>query len=504
MSEFAFNLVEEPWIPCTDLEGVRRLLSLRDLFVQAHELRYLSTQSPLTEAALFRILLAVVHRAVNGPKSTAEWKDLYTGERFDHRIHEYLDKGSQHFDLFSPDRPFYQTPGLMVINEREEPVPQRIASIMLGTASGNNKTLFDHTTTDTPIRLTPDEAALTLITAQMFSLGGLNRKTTKFFGYQQSFLHAVMISGIYILLTGRSLFETLLLNLLLYDDVDPIPSTPKDCPVWERTDIGGTAATYPKGYLDFLTCKCRHILLVPERINKQVVVEHIHVAQGEAFPSVPNPGFLSKKNKEGQWYHPQLNVDRLVWRDSTALFSFEDGEDHRPKAFRHVANMSDVVELPRHYSCAAIALANEKANPLAWRKETINVPLELLSDKYAVATLKAGMSMVEEGETYLRKAAMQFMREYLPDNSKNVAERALASGVVRMYWDQMERHFNRFIRNWEEPDKSLEVWLVAVKNTSRDALKECMKARYRDSARSYQAWSVADEYLNAMLAKLTK
>jgi len=45
----------------------------------------------------------------------------------------------------------------------------------------------------------------------------------------------------------------------------------------------------PKGYLDFLTCKCRHLLLVPEAEGERVFVAHVHLAQGEAFPDVANP-----------------------------------------------------------------------------------------------------------------------------------------------------------------------------------------------------------------------
>jgi CRISPR system Cascade subunit CasA len=504
MTEFSFNLVDEPWIPCTDQEGRRRLLSLHDFFIHAHEMRNLSCQNPLTEAALLRVLLAVVHRAVNGPRKRNDWKRLYSAKRFDERITEYLKKWRNRFDLFSSAAPFYQTKGLLVINEKGDPVPQSITSIMLGTSSGNNKTLFDHSTSDIFIRLTPGEAAMTLITAQMYSLGGLNRKKTNFFDYQQSFLNAVMVSGIFIFLAGESLFESLMLNLLIYDDVEPIPNTPDDSPVWERSDIGGTGAKEPKGYLDFLTCKCRHVILVPEQNNGVITVEHIHIAQGEAFPSIPNPGFLSKKNKEGKWYHPQLDVDRLVWRDSASLFSLDEGEDRRPKAFRQAANMRDVVALPRRYACTAIALANDKANPLAWRRESLNVPMSLLSDKEVVATLRAGMSMAEEGADAVRKSAYKFMQEYLPDRSKDVGEKASASGTLQMYWDMMEGYFHRFLLDMEEPEKALMTWAVSVKRTARDSLKTCITGKYRDAARSYQAWAIAENYLNVLLAKLTK
>jgi len=67
---------------------------------------------------------------------------------------------------------------LLLVDTSGKPSPQTISVLMLERASGNNKTLFDHTTTETSLRISPSEAAHVLITAQMFSLQGLNRKTT--------------------------------------------------------------------------------------------------------------------------------------------------------------------------------------------------------------------------------------------------------------------------------------------------------------------------------------
>jgi CRISPR system Cascade subunit CasA len=250
MANFSFNLVDQPWIPCTDLNGRSRTLSLSELMMRAHELIAIHCQNPLTEAAMLRVLLAAIHRAVDGPRTSSDWKALYKTGKFDDRIPQYLNNWKSRFDLFSPENPFYQTAGLQVIDKNENPSPLSVVNIIMGRSSGNNKTLFDHTTDDTRVQVSPAEAANILLTAQMFSLQGLNRKTTNLFGYQQSFLNSVLVNGILIALSGKSLFETLMLNLLVYSDNQPIPNTPADCPVWERADRGETKAVIPKGYLD--------------------------------------------------------------------------------------------------------------------------------------------------------------------------------------------------------------------------------------------------------------
>lgn len=504
MAEFSFDLIEEPWIPCVTQDGRQVALGLRALFAQAHELRGIEHPSPLTEAALLRVLLAIVHRAVNGPRTAREWRDVYGLGRFDERLPAYLDRWLHRFDLFSPDAPFYQTPGLQMVDKEGEPVPPpSVRCLMLERASGNNKTLFDHTVDGTEIRLSAAGATHVLLTAQMYSLGGLNKKTTNLFGYQQSFLHGVMVGGIFIALAGRSLFETLVLNLLIYTkDNEPIPNTPEDGPTWERTDVGAVSATMPRGYLDFLTCKCRHLRLVPERREGRVSVGGVHLAQGAAFPEVANPAFYRKRKKDGTWYTPQLDVERGVWRDSAALFGFDAAIDHRPMAFRQVQSMRGVVDLPTRYQCVAYALANNKANPLAWRRERLSIPAALLTDADTVATLVHGMAVAENGRSALWSAVQAYMREVLPPSSRDVPDKISATGVTLAYWDGLEPRFRRFLLDLEEPESALTSWEAAIKRTAREAMTSCVKGRYRNSARSYRAWSAASAVLETRLANL--
>lgn len=508
MNGFSYNLVDEPWIACVGQDGTQ-YVGFRDLLVRAHELREIECQNPLTVAALLRVLLALVHRIVDGPRKTRDWSDLYTSGRLPkERIDAYFHGMRDRFDLFSETHPFYQTPGLSLVDSAGKPSPVTVAVLMLERASGNNKTIFDHTTDEMPVALTPPEAAHALITAQMFSLGGIYKKKTNLFGYFFRWENAVMVDGINIVLTGKSLFETLMLNLLIYGSNEPIPNSPEDCPVWEREDIGKAVAKRdeaipPRGYLDFLTCKCRHILLVPTEKEGNVIVQQVHAAPGELLLQVSNPGFMYKESKKGIRYHPQLDINRLVWRDSDALFAFEDGaDDHRPKAFQQATAMKRHVKLSSRYLCTAIAIANEDANPIAWRKETLSVPIALLQNKEVVSTLKSAMSRSEDVAVILDAAVKNYMRETLPKNSKDVNDKANASGALRFYWDRLERQFHRLLTEIENGDDALAVWYGAVASTAREALEKCVNQRYANSARTLKAWASAGDCLNARLAGL--
>ena len=65
----SFNLTMQPWIPCLADNGMQVELSLSQCFAQAHELRELGGESPLVTVALYRLLLAILHRVHQGPES---------------------------------------------------------------------------------------------------------------------------------------------------------------------------------------------------------------------------------------------------------------------------------------------------------------------------------------------------------------------------------------------------------------------------------------------------
>lgn len=506
MTGFSYNLIDEPWISCSSRDGTRQV-GLRELLLSAHELRGIEFPNPLSVAALLRVVLALVHRIVDGPTTDREWSTLYSKKQFSPvEVEAYLNSVHDRFDLFSDTRPFYQTPGLTLRDSKGKPAPISISTLMVERASGNNKTIFDHTTDDAIVSLSPAEAARVLITAQMFSLGGIYRKTTNlgsFFRWE----NAVMVDGINIVLNGENLFETIMLNLLIYGDTEPIPNTPEDCPVWERSTVGKAIgsrndAIPPRGYLDFLTCKCRHILLVPKLDDGCVTVESIHSAPGELFVNLQNPGFMSKQNKKGVLYHPQLDVNRLVWRDSLALFSFDDQRDNRPKAFRQATTMYDAVSLPSRYQCMVIALANEDANPLAWRKEMLSIPLALLKDKETISLLKSGMSRAEDVEFILKGAVRKFLENTLPSNSKDLDAKAEATGAKRFYWDRLEGHFQTFLSKIDAEESALSEWFNNVATVAHDALKSCVRQRYADSAATLRGWAASVDELNRRIAGL--
>jgi CRISPR system Cascade subunit CasA len=131
----SFNLIDQPWLPCVRLDGQPLRLGLYDALAQAHTLRELQGEIPLSTAALHRLLLAILHRNF-GPRNRSEWARLWRAGRWDAgALHAYFDRWRDRFDLFHEAYPFYQSatpPG----------EPQTLNRLSLTHAY--NSTLFEH------------------------------------------------------------------------------------------------------------------------------------------------------------------------------------------------------------------------------------------------------------------------------------------------------------------------------------------------------------------------
>ena len=85
-----FSLLHEPWIPVLRAGRVEEL-GLEQALLKAHEIVRIETPSPLEETALHRLLLAVLHRALRGPKRAEDALGWWREGRFpDDLIRTYL------------------------------------------------------------------------------------------------------------------------------------------------------------------------------------------------------------------------------------------------------------------------------------------------------------------------------------------------------------------------------------------------------------------------------
>ena len=73
----SFNLVDEPWVPVRYRgETGRRFVGLRTAFADQQRIEAVVGPSPLATFSLYRLLLAIAHRAIAGPRDMPAWTAL--------------------------------------------------------------------------------------------------------------------------------------------------------------------------------------------------------------------------------------------------------------------------------------------------------------------------------------------------------------------------------------------------------------------------------------------
>ncbi len=445
----SFNLVDEPWIPCTKKNGEIEYLGLKQALQDAHSYKDISDSSPIVTVALFRLLLAILHRLF-GPANSEEWIALWERSCFPpEKLDDYFREWHHRFYLFDEKRPFYQT----IFDEGITHPPQLLA---LEAAAGNNATLFDHSTDIGGKKMEPAVAARYLVTRQAYSIGF--GKSSPFY-----FSDSTLIRGLCVLLMGTNLFESLLLNMIRYTDERPIPQKrgEYDEPYWEQ-DVPRaprSKGNVPKGYLDYLTWQSRRIYLIQDENANSVsgckILQNLKLLDPppldpfKCYEVMEKRGFVSKGFRE----------EKALWRDYHVLLQTGVESSKRPEVLDWVAELAakKPEDFSTEYYFRVVGLATDKGKAASlnfWRQEILPLPLEYLSQKNLLETLKSFLLLAETTGRELESAVWYFIRLFLfPDEEqepgkerKNKIQEILKeTAPTRSFWSRLETPFKEII-----------------------------------------------------------
>ena len=491
-----FNLVDEPWLPCIRADGESVELGLYDALAQAHTLRELHGDTPLGTAALHRLLLAVLHR-IFGPESRKAWSDLWRKGHWDEAaLQDYFDRWRHRFDLFDDERPFYQAP-----DERVK--PKSVTSLMFRVASGNNPTLFDHHTDAEGITLTPAQATRALTVAQPFGLAGLS-------GLRQKFTDGSCARGVVFLVQGKTLFQTLALNLVRYKGDAPMPRQPDDCPAWEMDDPFTPDRSIPLGYLDYLTWQNRRVLLFPEDTSDGLVVRQMTMAPALRLDDdILNPMTHYRRDEKRGPLPLAFREGRALWRDSAALFQLHDVSQQPPQVFHWLADLVDRGYLSESltYRYLALGMSKKQAKVYFFRHERMPLSLDYLADETLSEKLRDALRAAESVGIALRRAGWELAQWIVSpadnkkahkDDSKLIFSQL---NVERRYWSRLEVKFQNFIRDLpQDHQTALDEWIKTLLQTARNAFNQAA-AGVSDPARGLKAITLARGALERNMAR---
>lgn len=254
----SFDLTRRPWIGVLRCDGTQDELSLSQVFSQAGDLRRIVGDLATQEFALVRLLLAVAHDALDGPRDIEDWTDLWSDPDCFAPVQAYLDARRERFDLLHPETPFLQTAGLRTAKDEIFSLNRIVADVP------NGEPFFTTRMPDVD-RLTFAEAARWVVHAHAYDTSGIKTgavgddrvKGGKVYPLGTGW--AGELGGVYV--EGDTLRETLLLNLVAAD-TEELDITAHDRPAWRREPCGpGGAERTATGPRDLYTWQSRRLRL---------------------------------------------------------------------------------------------------------------------------------------------------------------------------------------------------------------------------------------------------
>lgn len=417
-----FDLVDEPWIPCRRADGTYVEYGIRDVLARAHDLAGISGDVPTQAFALVRLLLAALHGALRGPRDTDEWESLWTATELPaDRIDGYLTDHRDRFDLLHPETPFFQVATLRTAKDETFPLDRLIADVP------NNAKVFSTRRGDLSLSLA--EAARWVVHCQAFDPSGIKSgavgdpRVQGGRGYPIGVAWSGQLGGV--LVEGRTLRETLLLNLVARDFEDYARDPERDVPTWERPpstaceDVEGGRP--PTGPVDLYTWQSRRIRLVVDgdRVVRVVIANGDKLTPQNRQAHEPHTAWRRSQAQEralkssAPVYMPREHEpDKAVWRGLQSLLPAhssrmraEAGSFLSPGVLEWLGHLSAQEVIPRDMPVEVRATSMVYGSQQSVTDDIVHdtVPLRaLLVEQGAVTLAAAAVSCVEAAEGAVR------------------------------------------------------------------------------------------------------
>lgn len=353
MTPPTFSLIDEPWIRVRLIEGNVAMLSIRETLLRAPRIRSLAGEIPSQDAALLRMLLAILLSVARPPSfrgnSAADdlWASWWGAGSFPQDdLDSYLSARRERFDLLHPETPFMQVAGLTTDSGKRSGLGKLIADLPDG------HQYFTVRAGRELDSLELAEAARWLVHCQAFDPSGIKTgaqsdpRVSQGKGYSFGYPAWSGNLGV-VIIEGRNLFETLLLNLPLRT------SHFDDLPVWDRTPLGPgverpqagepvdeDSLRLPKGPADLFTWPSRRVRLFVEgdRVIDVQISNGDKRAPQNLLDREPMSAWHRSENqsKRGQDVYMPVMHDpaRHVWQGLGSLLQNRDEEKGKVKVRR--------------------------------------------------------------------------------------------------------------------------------------------------------------------------
>ena len=325
----SFNLLDEPWIRVTRLDGAPDEVSLLSLFREAADIAGIHGEIASQDTAVLRLLLAICHRAMDGPEDLDVWEEYWRAPgSLGRDAVDHLERHRERFDLRDPDRPFFQVAGIHAASGRAS----GLESLIVDVPNGNP--FFTTRIAEGLDSIGWAEAARWLVHVHAFDPSGIRTgavgdpqvKGGK--GYPIGPGWTGQIGTVTVV--GENLERTLLLNTVVCEDLDGLNGVDptRDLAPWERGADGpaGSHDPRPTGPVYCYTWQTRRVLLHgdDDRVTGLFLGNGDKAKPQNRYLVEPMTAWRysepqSKKLKAPVYLPRKLPTDRAFWRGLSTL-----------------------------------------------------------------------------------------------------------------------------------------------------------------------------------------
>ncbi len=483
----SFNLVDEPWIPVVDAEGKTFKVGLRELFERSEELVDLSVGT-LERISLYRLLICIAQRALNGPKDEDEQREA-EGKLVAASL-AYLEQQRDRFDLWG-DKPFLQVKALEAVGRT------KTDKLDFGLASGNNNTLFDQAATEDGRAHDPDWLARNLLVYLAFSPGGrigvatINGKETDGGGSSAN-APCVESCMLFALMRGRCLRQTIAWNMVAFNQLTYFPA---GCgkPVWEFDEPFAEDAkkTLGASWFGRLVPAARFVRLEEDGQN-------MTLANGVKYSQlledcVREPMATVVVDKKNEWKYVRTDAERKPWRQLGAILTMSVDNAGGPLTLRNAASLSVEGKEDEVFVVWTGGLATDKAKIIDSATWSVELPRAYLEGDAALKTYERGVTTAAVAEKRLVGAIKRYCDSLSNEAQKEWDKKtSFLVQAKNRFWTALERRVDELIAEAAEENSELDAWRKVLKHEMQDAYE---KTCPRKTARQLQAFAEGSRIL---------
>lgn len=529
MASKSFNLTTDPWIKVINKDSKEEMVSLLQLFENAQEYRQLAGEMRSQDLAILRFLLAILTTVYSRFDADGEpyewleidersmqpsdesddedydeqdlldtWSRLYQDGHFSEIVINYLKKYSDRFDLFG-DHPFYQVtedeynrfvPSKKQIKGDKGPGTVAIKQINRQISeSAHTPAIFAPSTGEFKNEIKLDQLVRWLITYQSFT--GVTDKTKvetkEKFSTPSGWLYKLNP----VFADGKTIFQTLMLNLVLLTEKPPYASQK---PVWEYSKIDDYVAErkkqiLPSGIAALYTTWSR--LLHIDWANNRPIIFSAGVPMFGNEDAFLEPMTVWKIDKKTNGNKPAVkglrSLGTAMWRNFGQYVGVSQSiGDHKPGIVSWLQKLKNKNLISRNslLTLASVALISDgnatSQSPVAEVYDDMQINADVLFDpdvtkaSYWPKRIEEVIDVTQHiGSDYWRFASDIGQIRNLPDS------RTFANHMSAKFYDGLNEPFRQWLAgltNEDERDQKINLWKHYLQKYVMAVAKEAVQS----------------------------